>query len=113
MTAVPLLLLVKARQSRSRIPTVVRLHKPARLPLQPAGNKMGAMNNVLLGQTVTLYFNLKNNSGLGGLMLGDSIITSDVDCGSIIPIPGTRDTFGLPHAVVLYMANPANGYSNN
>jgi hypothetical protein len=60
-----------------------------------------------------LYFNISiTDNHLGSLVLGDTIIVADADCGSSIPIPNTNDTIGLPHSVIAYLSNPANGYPN-
>src|SRR5436190_984210 len=76
-------------------------------PVAPlAGN--GKIRNTLLAQTITFYFNTKVvGSGIGSLILnGDSAIISDRVCGSLVPVPGTRDTVELiSPTVVSYMSS--------
>jgi hypothetical protein len=81
-------------------------------PLKPSGAKKGSIQNALFAQTLTMYFNLKNNTALGSLMLGDSLITYDAVCGSNTPIANTADTFGIPHNVAVFLAG-GNGYANS
>ncbi|HEX7906146.1 MAG TPA: hypothetical protein VF487_19870, partial [Chitinophagaceae bacterium] len=81
-------------------------------PLQGSGQNTGKINNQLFAQTLTLYFNLKNNNNLGGLVLGDIMVTSDANCGSTVPIPNTSQNVTIPHSVAAYLANAANGYPN-
>jgi hypothetical protein len=81
-------------------------------PLKPTNPKKGQIQNQLFSQTLTLYFNLKNNTNLGGFIIGDTLVTADAVCGSNVPIPGTEQKFGIPHPVAVYLANPANGYPN-
>jgi hypothetical protein len=84
------------------------------VPLQPNGPSTGKIRNVLLAQTITLWFNTQiTGNHLSTMAMGDTIVTVDVPCGSQVPIPGTNDTVGFPHNVVLFLANPGNGYANN
>jgi hypothetical protein len=80
-------------------------------PVAPLGGG-GKIMNQLFAQTLTLYFNLKNNINLGGFVLGDTLVTYDAVCGSNIPIPGTMQKVSIPHSVAAYLANPGNGYPN-
>jgi hypothetical protein len=62
-------------------------------PLRPTGPNAGSINNILLAQTITLYFNLSiTGSHLGELPLGCDIIVADRVCGSLDPVPGTTQT---------------------
>ncbi|HUR65151.1 MAG TPA: hypothetical protein VMZ03_02270, partial [Chitinophagaceae bacterium] len=80
-------------------------------PLKPNNPKQGQIQNQLFAQTLTLYFNLKNNVNLGGFVMGDTLVTADAVCGSNVPIPGTETKFGIPHSVAVYLAG-GNGYPN-
>jgi len=86
-------------------------------PLQQGGPNTGKIKNSLFAQTLTMYLNLHltaaSMNDLGNIVLSDTMITRAAStCGpDAVPV-GAPDTFGLPHAVVVYLANPANGYAN-
>ncbi|MEO6406163.1 MAG: hypothetical protein ABIY51_13075, partial [Ferruginibacter sp.] len=85
----------------------------SRVPLAQGGQNRGKIQNTLFAQTLTMWFNLQNSSSLGGLPVADTIWTRAMTtCGSNIPT-GPEAKFGIPHDVVVYLANPANGYTNN
>lgn len=80
------------------------------VPLQPNGPQKGRIRNALLAQTITLWFNLRNSSGLGIVSLAnDTLITkATANCGSPLAM-GEELKFGLPHDVIVYL-NGDNGY---
>jgi hypothetical protein len=81
-------------------------------PLQPNGPTTGKIRNILLAQTITLYFNTTiAGSFLGDVPLNCQIIVADRTCGSLEPVPGTADTISFTsYAAIAYISNPANGY---
>jgi hypothetical protein len=81
------------------------------VPLQPNGPQKGKIRNSLLAQTITLWFNLANNTSLGGISLADDTLLTKATarCGSNIPV-GDATKFGLPHSVIVYL-NGGNGYA--
>ncbi len=83
------------------------------VPIQPNGPQKGRINNLLLSQIISLWFNLNTSSSLGTIDLSmDTLVTTaQTTCGSRILI-GNPVKFGLQHSVVLYL-NGGNGYSNN
>jgi hypothetical protein len=81
--------------------------------MQVGGNNSGKIKNTLFAQTLTMWFNLQNSNSLGTLPIADTIWTRAMTtCGSNIPT-GPESKFGLPHDVVVYLANPVNGYTND
>ena len=83
------------------------------VPIAASGNQKGKINNQLLSQTISLWFNLRTSNSLGTLdLLVDTLLTSSqTQCGSGV-ISGNPVKFGLPHNVIVYL-NGGNGYSNN
>jgi hypothetical protein len=83
------------------------------VPLQPNGPQKGRINNQLLSQLITLWFNLRTSTPLSSIGLdNDTLVTvAQTDCGSGVA-SGMPLKFGLPHDVMTYL-NGANGYSNN
>lgn len=83
------------------------------VPMPTNGSQKGRINNMLLAQLMTLWFNLQTSSSLGNIDLSiDTLLTSaQTHCGSGI-ISGNSTKFGLPHDVVVYL-NGGNGYGNN
>ena len=83
------------------------------VPIPTSGSLKGKINNMLLAQTITLWFNLRTSSSLGGINLAkDTLVTAaQTSCGSGIAT-GLPVKFGLPHDVVVYL-NGGNGYSND
>jgi hypothetical protein len=78
-------------------------------PLTASGPKKGAINNNLLSQTMTLFFNLSVDGTLDDFELEVDFATSDVSCGSDVPIPNTYQQFHIAADVIDYLnANPAN-----
>jgi hypothetical protein len=80
------------------------------VPLQSNGPQKGKIRNSLLSQTITLWFNLRNNSTLGSIDLSeDTLVTkATTNCGSNTLV-GEEMKFGLPHEVIIYL-NGSNGY---
>ena len=83
------------------------------VPIISNGNQKGKINNQLLSQTITLWFNLRTSNSLGVIDLtNDTLVTAaQTFCGSGIPV-GVPSKYGLPHNVVAYL-NSGSGYSNN
>lgn len=83
------------------------------VPIPKSGSQKGRINNQLLSQTISLWFNLRTSSSLATVDLtNDTLVTTaQTVCGSGIPT-GASSNFGLPHNVVTYL-NEANGYANN
>jgi hypothetical protein len=83
------------------------------VPIQPSGSQKGKINNLLLSQTISLWFNLHTSSSLAAIDLSmDTLVTvAQTSCGSGILV-GTPVKFGLPHNVIVYL-NGGNGYANN
>ena len=81
------------------------------VPLQNNGPQKGKIRNVLLAQTITLWFNISNSSTLGSISLvDDTLVTRQTEsCGSPNPA-GIATKFGLPHSIIVYL-NGGNGYS--
>jgi hypothetical protein len=81
------------------------------VPIQTNGPLKGRIRNVLLSQTITLWFNISNSSTLGSISLvDDTLVTRKTEsCGSNTPI-GDPTKFGIPHIVILYL-NGGNGYA--
>ena len=83
------------------------------VPIAAGGNQKGKINNQLLSQTISLWFNLRTSNSLGAInLLMDTLLTSpQTQCGSGV-ISGNPLKFGLPHNVIVYL-NGGNGYANN
>lgn len=83
------------------------------VPIQPSGSQKGKINNLLLAQTIALWFNLRTSSSLGAIQLTmDTLVTTaQKSCGSGI-LYGSPQKFGLPHSVITYL-NGGNGYPSN
>lgn len=83
------------------------------VPLQPNGSQKGRINNQLLSQLITLWFNIQTSSTLAPVNLNnDTLVTvKQTACGSGVAA-GDPVKFGLPHSVVTYL-NGGHGYSNN
>ena len=83
------------------------------VPIPTTGNQKGRINNMLLAQLMTLWFNLHTSSTLGSINLSNDtlITTAQTACGSGVP-GGSPVKFGLPHNVVQYLNN-GNGYTTD
>ena len=83
------------------------------VPIQPNGSQKGRINNQLLSQLITLWFNIQTSSNLSAINLSnDTLVTvKQTACGSWIAAESPVK-FGLPHNVVAYL-NGGHGYSNN
>lgn len=81
------------------------------VPMPTSGQQKGRLQNMLLAQAITLWFNLRTSGALGGISLvDDTLVTAPAACGSSMPA-GPAEKFGLPHSLVLYL-NSANGYAS-
>ncbi len=83
--------------------------KPATWPLVPlsaAASTYGKIKNVLLSQTMTLFFNFRVTPALSGLPIeGTLLMTSKLTaCGSTVPVAKV-DSFELPKSVVNYLTS--------
>lgn len=81
------------------------------VPMQSGGSQKWRISNLLLSQTISLWFNLQTSSTLGNINLTmDTLVTTaQTSCGSGI-LYGSPEKYGLPHNVVTYL-NGGNGYS--
>ena len=80
------------------------------VPIQATGPQKGKIRNILLAQTITLWFNIRNSSTLGNISLvDDTLVTkATASCGNNTLV-GEATKFGLPHNVIVYL-NGGNGY---
>jgi len=83
------------------------------VPIQPTGSAKGRIRNLLLSNTITLWFNLRTSTSLGAVSLGqDTLTTSEqTSCGSGVPI-GSPTKFAIPHSIILVL-NGGTTYTNN
>jgi hypothetical protein len=80
-------------------------------PLNKTGSKKGAINNNLLSQTMTLFFNLQIDPSLNSFALESSFATAKtVTCGSNVPNMETVQVFTIPESVITYLSS--NGGAN-
>ncbi|MCW1147968.1 hypothetical protein OJ995_07025, partial [Flavobacterium sp. TH16-21] len=74
-------------------------------PLTATGSKKGAINNNLLSQTMTLFFNIQMDSSLAFFELESSFATAaSVECGSNIPNMETIQVFNIPQGIIDYLS---------
>ncbi len=79
-------------------------------PLTGSGSNYGKINNNLLSQTMTMFFNLSVDNTLGNFVLEPKFATSDVSCGGEEPISNTYKEFTINTNVIAYLdANYAGG----
>jgi hypothetical protein len=83
------------------------------VPIQSTGSAKGRINNLLLSNTITLWFNLQTSTSLGTISLGqDTLTTSEqTSCGSGVPI-GSPTKWLIPHSIILVL-NGGTTYTNN
>ncbi|MEV4887090.1 hypothetical protein MRBLMN1_005669 [Chitinophaga ginsengisegetis] len=76
------------------------------VPISTAKTTLGKINNVLLAQTMALFFNMGVTPTLPGLTIdGDTLFTAQLTtCGSSTPV-SKIDTFRLPSSVVNYLSS--------
>jgi len=76
----------------------------ANVPLLTTTQNFGKINNVLLAQTMSLFFNMNLNATLQGVTIdGDTVLTAKLTaCGSNTPTT-TISKFALPPSVVNYL----------
>ncbi|TMI94307.1 MAG: T9SS type A sorting domain-containing protein [Bacteroidetes bacterium] len=56
------------------------------VPIQASGSAKGSINNVLLAQTMTLFFNIANSANLGTIKIeGNKLTFNNLACGSSTP----------------------------
>jgi uncharacterized repeat protein (TIGR01451 family) len=81
------------------------------VPIPKNGSQKGRINNMLLAQLMTLWFNIETSAPLGTISLTEDTLVTQAQtiCGSGVPT-GTIQKYGLPHSVILYL-NGGNGYS--
>ena len=81
------------------------------VPMETKKPQKGKIRNILLAQTITLWFNIQNSSTLGSISLADDTLLTKAtaNCGSNTPI-GDATKFGLLHDVITYL-NGSNGYA--
>jgi len=72
-------------------------------PLTGSGRNYGNINNNLLSQTMTMFFNLSVDNTLGNFTLLPKFATSDVSCGSDEPIANTYKEFAIHPNVITYL----------
>lgn len=73
-------------------------------PLTSKGSRKGSINNNLLSQTMTLFFNIQVDGDLGGLELEATFATAKtIECGSNIPNMETVQVFSIPQNVIDYL----------
>ncbi|SEP54681.1 Ig-like domain-containing protein [Flavobacterium urocaniciphilum] len=73
-------------------------------PLNAGGSNKGKINNVLLAQTMALFFNMGNDPALSNVKLEETFATADVTyCGSDTIIPGTTQIFNIDISVINYL----------
>jgi hypothetical protein len=81
------------------------------VPITPNGSTVGKIKNVLLAQTMALFFNMNNGTNLAGLTLHDSLFVTSYDCATGTPVPGAAVfKYALPHNVLVYMSAPSSSY---
>jgi hypothetical protein len=75
-------------------------------PLVAKGANKGKINNNLLSQTITLFFNLQMDQSLGGVVLESSFATAKtITCGSNEPNMETAQEFTISSNVISYLEN--------
>lgn len=87
------------------------------VPLNPgpatATNPVGMINNPLLTRAIALFINLQNSASLDNVVITNNMWTQAVDCATGTPIASSTVLTQIPNAVVSYLFNPANGYTQN
>uniref|UniRef100_UPI002A7FB5DA T9SS type A sorting domain-containing protein n=1 Tax=Flavobacterium sp. TaxID=239 RepID=UPI002A7FB5DA len=75
-------------------------------PLYNKGTNIGRINNNLLSQTMTLFFNLQMDGSLSSVVLEPQFATAKaVSCGSDTPDMNTVQIFKIPSNVIYYLNN--------
>jgi hypothetical protein len=72
-------------------------------PLNASKSKKGAINNNLLSQTMTLFFNKFMDATLGELQLEERFTTVDVACGTTEQVPDSNQEFTIPSSIISYL----------
>ncbi len=74
-----------------------------KVPLSTKRTDYGTIMNGLLSQTMTLWFNMRNDPALTNVTIDNIyIITADSDCKSDVPLPGTELYTAFPAAILDY-----------
>ncbi len=76
-------------------------------------NPIGMINNPLLTRAIALYINLQNSATLDNVVITNNMWTQGVDCNTGLPIASSTVLTQIPNAVVSYLFNPGNGYTQN
>jgi hypothetical protein len=71
-------------------------------------NTDGRIENILLAQTMVLWFNIQQNTALNNLPINESyLVTADAwQCGTQYAIPYTTKYYIIPQAVIDYLKHP-------
>ncbi|MGL2967468.1 T9SS type A sorting domain-containing protein, partial [Flavobacterium sp. XGLA_31] len=70
----------------------------------PFATNYGRINNVLLAQTMTMFFNSQLNEDLGAYELTPVFVTAaTTTCGSHVAVPGTEQVFTISQPVIDYL----------
>lgn len=78
------------------------------VPIQASGSKKGSIDNVLLAQTMTMFFNLYNSPTLSTVQLtGNRLTFNLLACGSSTP-GAYASTQYIPCTVLNYLSNTGN-----
>ena len=73
-------------------------------PINASGSRKGKINNNLLSQTMTLFFNIQNDITLSGSHLEATFATAaDIECGMNIPNMETVQVFNIPQSIIDYL----------
>jgi tRNA A37 threonylcarbamoyladenosine synthetase subunit TsaC/SUA5/YrdC len=81
------------------------------VPISTAKTNTGKINNVLLGQLITYFFNMNLNPNLGTISLASKVlvVAKPVACGSTAILVGSTSYIDLSGAVYTYL-NGSHGY---
>ncbi|MGG9971175.1 hypothetical protein ACQ33O_05205 [Ferruginibacter sp. SUN002] len=84
------------------------------VPISPNGSTKGKIRNVLLAQTITLFFNMNNGTNLSAFALHDTLYVQNFDClsGNAIETAPVLQ-FGIPHNVITYLTYNGGTYSKD
>ena len=79
------------------------------VPLVSKGKKTGEIKNVLLSQTITLFFNIELNDRLGNWKLQSEFYTSALKGCGIEEAYLETETFNIPQSVIDYLDSSYSG----
>lgn len=84
------------------------------VPLETKKPNVGKIRNVLLAQTMALFFNMHNGTYLEGFALHDTLYVKNFDCLSGNPIDAAPILkFGFPKNVITYLGNNGGIYTKD